>query len=303
MIYIPYWNDIFSSMDTASLQTFLAVAEKQSFSEAAESLYLTQPAVSKRIAALEDELKTRLFDRIGRKISLTEAGRALLAHAKTILLEMEDSKRDIANLSGSVGGRLSIGTSHHIGLHRLPPVLRSYNAHYPDVELDLHFMDSEVACRAVLSGDLELGIVTLPPEPITDLASSLIWPDPLAIVVNQDHPLAAMTQPTLKDLAVYPAILPAIGTYTHNLLERSFAPKKISLKVGMTTNYLETIKMMVTVGLGWSALPVNMITDDLIILNIAKLHLERQLGIVRHRARTLSNAAKAMIDELESSAT
>jgi DNA-binding transcriptional LysR family regulator len=285
-------------MDTSSLQTFLTVAEKQSFSEAADALYLTQPAVSKRIAALEDELKTRLFDRIGRKISLTEAGHALLVHAKTILLEMEDSKREIANLRGTVAGRLSIGTSHHIGLHRLPPILRRYSSTYPEVELDLHFMDSEVACRAVLSGDLELGIVTLPPTPLPELYSEVIWPDPLVFVVGRDHPLAKKAKASLRQLADYPAILPSKGTYTRELLEQNFAPLGLSLQVGMSTNYLETIKMMVGVGLGWSVLPESMLSSELVAIPISKMTIARQLGVVHHQARTLSNAARAMMDTL-----
>jgi DNA-binding transcriptional LysR family regulator len=299
MIYIPFGNGYFSPMDTGSLQTFLTVAEKQSFSEAAESLYLTQPAVSKRIAALEDELKTRLFDRIGRKISLTEAGRALLAHAKNILLEMEDSKREIANLSGTVAGRLTIGTSHHIGLHRLPPILRKYSADYPEVELDLHFMDSEVACRAVLGGDLELGIVTLPPTPLPDLYSEVIWPDPLVFVVGRDHPLAKESKVSLQRMAGYAAILPSKGTYTRELLEQNFAPAGLALQVGMSTNYLETIKMMVSVGLGWSVLPASMLSPELATIPMTKITIARQLGVVHHQARTLSNAARAMIKTLQ----
>ena len=285
-------------MDTASLNTFITAAETESFSLTAERLYLTQPAVSKRIAALEDELGARLFDRIGRRVSLTEAGRALLGRAKIILQDIEDSRRLISNLTGTVAGRLSIGTSHHIGLHRLPPVLRHYSAKYPEVELDLHFMDSEAACRAVLAGDLELGIVTLPPQPLAELTSEEIWPDPLVIVVGRDHPLSSEGQVKLAQLTDFPAILPAQGTYTRELLETCFAPSGLRLKVGMTTNYLETIKMMVSVGLGWSVLPVSMMSEELLPLAVDGIELARQLGVVRHRARTLSNAAHAMLDIL-----
>jgi DNA-binding transcriptional LysR family regulator len=286
-------------MDTASLNTFITAAETESFSLTAERLYLTQPAVSKRIAALEDELGARLFDRIGRRVSLTEAGRALLVRAKIILQDIEDSRRLITNLSGIVAGQLSIGTSHHIGLHRLPPVLRQYSARYPEVELDLHFMDSEAACRAVLAGDLELGIVTLPPQPLAELESEIIWPDPLAIVIGHDHPLGIAKRITLAQLADYPAILPAQGTYTRELLETRLLPSGVTLKVGMTTNYLETIKMMVSVGLGWSVLPASMMSEELILLAVDDIELARQLGVVRHRARTLSNAANAMLEVLQ----
>jgi len=139
-------------MNIASLKAFLAVADAASFSLAAERLFLTQPAISKRIAALESELDARLFDRIGRTVSLTEAGRALQPRARTILVDVEDSVRAITNLSGEVHGTLRFATSHHIGLHRLPPALKSFTRQYPDVRLDIQFMDSEAACLAVEHG-------------------------------------------------------------------------------------------------------------------------------------------------------
>jgi len=286
-------------MDTANLQTFIAAAELKSFSLAAEQLYLTQPAVSKRVATLEAELGTTLFDRIARRVSLTEAGRALLPRAKTILREIEDSRRLISNLTGTMAGQLNIGTSHHIGLHRLPPVLRQFSKSYPDVVLDLQFMDSEAACRAVQTGDLELGIVTLPLEPLADLKSELIWPDPLDIVVAREHPLAKKSRLDFQQLAEHPAILPSPSTYTRQLLERSVAQAGGKLVASMTTNYLETIKMMVSVGLGWSVLPRSMLNEELLTMKIRGIKLTRQLGVVRHQTRTLSNAASAMINTLQ----
>jgi DNA-binding transcriptional LysR family regulator len=112
-------------MDIAALQAFVAVADCGSFSRGAEQVHLTQPAVSKRIAALEDELGARLFDRIGRGIHLTPAGEALLGRARNVLKELEDVKRGITNLSGSISGELLLATSHHIGLHRLPGVAQA----------------------------------------------------------------------------------------------------------------------------------------------------------------------------------
>ena len=286
-------------MDIDALQAFVAVAENQSFSQAAAQLFLTQPAVSKRVAGLESELDTRLFDRIGRKVELTETGLALLTRARNILLDVEDSRRAISNLSGKIGGRLSIGTSHHIGLHRLPPVLRSFTKQFSDVELDLHFMDSEEACRAVEHGDLELGIVTLPLEAPADLQVHFIWPDPLAVVVEKNHKLASKTSISLANLADEPAILPTHGTYTREIIEKTIAPEKLNLNIRLATNYLETIKMMVSIGLGWSVLPYSMINKDLSILNVNGLHLERKLGAVWHKNRTLSNSAQAMLNQLQ----
>ena len=281
-------------MDIANLSAFISVADTGSFSEASEHLFVTQPAISKRISALESELDVKLFDRIGRKVTLTEAGTALLDRARSILRQVDDSKRVIQNLSGHIAGKLSIGTSHHIGLHRLPPILRAFTSDYPEVELDLHFMDSEEACHAIEHGELELGIVTLPLIPAKVLNTKEVWPDPLDIVVNQAHPLALLKKITPKQLSDYPAILPTRGTYTRQIFEHTMRKHKLELKVGLSTNYLETIKMMVSVGLGWSVLPRSMLNKELKTLNIEGITLERKLGIVWHSGHTLSNAAKAM---------
>ena len=120
-------------MDTQHLQAFVAIAEQGSFSAAAEKLHLTQPAISKRIALLEDQLGTRLFDRVGRSVILTPAGKILLNKAQLILSEVTATQRAIADLKGEVQGQLSIATSHHVGLHYLPPVLREFSSLYSQV--------------------------------------------------------------------------------------------------------------------------------------------------------------------------
>ena len=285
-------------MDIALLKTFIAVAETGSFSVAAERLFVTQPAISKRIAALESELDVRLFDRIGRSITLTEGGQALLPRAQTILLELEDSIRAISSLSSDVRGTLRFATSHHIGLHRLPPTLKRFTQSYPQVRLDIRFMDSEAACTAVEHGDLELGIVTLPPAPSDNLSTEVIWVDPLSIVVSRNHPLAEKSAVTLGELAQHAAVLPASNTYTRQIAEEAFAHSGHVLKVALSTNYLETIKMLVSVGIGWSLLPATMLDRQLKELSVKGLSLQRSLGVVYHRERTLSNAARVLIGEL-----
>lgn len=286
-------------MDTQSLQAFLAVAETQSFSRAAEQLFLTQPAVSKRIATLESQINTRLFDRIGRRISLTEAGHLLLPQAKRILLAVEDSRRALANLSGQVGGRLTLATSHHIGLHRLPPILKHYTQHHPEVELDLHFLDSEFAYQSVQDGMLELAVVTLAPHPIEQLHVAKLWRDRLCFVCAPDHPLAQAPELTLETLCHYKCVLPGAMTFTRTLIEQRFAEAGLTLPVSMATNYLETLKMMCSVGLGWSLLPEGMVDSELVELTIDTAPIHRPLGYLVHTNRTLSNAARKMIDALE----
>jgi DNA-binding transcriptional LysR family regulator len=281
-------------MDLASLRAFVEVARYGSFSQAAEILFLTQPAISKRIAGLEEELSTRLFDRAGRQVLLTEAGRHLLPRAERIIHELTDIRRELSNLSGQVAGRLAMATSHHIGLHRLPLVLRAYSDNYPKVELDIRFMESEKACLAVEHGELELAVVTLPLKPADTLKSEIVWQDPLRPVVGLDHPLAEKTPATAKELLAYPAVLPTRGTYTRTILEQRIGQLHGEVNCTLSTDYLETLKMMVTIGLGWSLLPEILIDDNLKPLAIAELDLIRSLGILTHRKRTLSNAAQAM---------
>ena len=287
-------------MDTQALTAFLAVAESGSFSTAAERLFLTQPAVSKRIAQLEQQLGTRLFDRVGRRIRLTEAGEALLPRARQVLLDLEDMGRAISNLTGTVSGTLRIGTSHHIGLHRLPPVLRRFSREYPDVKLDIHFIDSEEAWEAVLHGDLEMGVVTLPPQPDPRLHSQAVWQDPLVFMAAPEHPLARLERVPLETLTGYSAILPSPVTFTRRIVESLFEEQALTLNISMSTNYLETIHMMVSIGLGWSVLPETMLDDSVVRLNVDTALPVRRLGVVTHPGRSRSNAAGAFLDILNS---
>jgi DNA-binding transcriptional LysR family regulator len=282
-------------MEITALQAFVEVADRASFSDAAQALYLTQPAVSKRVAQLESELGTRLFDRIGRRVSLTATGAALLPRARRLINDARDLKRLISDLSGEVRGRLVMGTSHHIGLHRLPAPLKRFTEYFPQVELDIRFMDSEAACRAVETGDLELAIVTLPPDQPPNLRLETIWHDPLAFMVGLEHPLAGRDTVDLPELAAYPAVLPGGTTYTRGILERALREAALGLHVAMATNYLETLRMLVATGLGWSLLPATLRDGEVHVLRVGGLRLSRDLGAATHRRRRLSNAATEMI--------
>jgi DNA-binding transcriptional LysR family regulator len=285
-------------MDTQNLQAFLLVAETGSFSLAAEQLHLTQPAVSKRVALLEERLQRSLFDRIGRNISLTEAGEALLPHAKRIAQELLFAVQSVRDLEGEVGGTLRLATSHHIGLHRLPPILSYYSKAFPHVHIDIDFMDSEQAYDLIAQGKAELAIVTLSPGDEGSMITRPIWRDPLDFMVQREHILAGGGQLTLADLSAHPAILPGLNTYTGQIIKRLFDQQGMQLQVSMATNYLETIRMMASVGLGWTILPRSMADHSLEKLDVDNAHIERTLGCVYHRDRSLSRAATAFMDAL-----
>lgn len=285
-------------MDTDSLKAFLAVADQQSFSLAAEQLYITQPAVSKRIAALENQLNCKLFDRIGRNVHLTEAGQALLPQSRRILQDIKEAVRSIQDLRGSVSGRLSMGISHHIGLHRLPPILRQYSQQYPDVKLDIDFMDSEQAHQLILHGEMDLAVITLSPTGEQQLQSMPVWEDPLTVTVAHNHPLAQYRSVNAEMLSQHTALPPGLNTYTGQIIKDLFDQRGLSMNIGMSTNYLETIKVMVSIGLGWSILPLTLLDDSVIALEWEGQALSRTLGCVHHRNRSLSNAAEAFIELL-----
>ncbi|MBH2035650.1 MAG: LysR family transcriptional regulator [Pseudomonadales bacterium] len=289
-------------MDLASLNAFIAIAETGSFSLAGERLHLTQPAISKRIAGLEQQLKVRLFDRLGREINLTEAGRALLPRAYQILGVLDDTRRALSNLSGEVTGRLTLATSHHIGLHRLPPLLRAFTRAHPQVALDIQFLDSEVAYEEVLHGRAELAVITLAPETREPVRAVGVWDDPLDFVAAPEHPLACIGPVTLADVARHPAVFPGGNTFTHHIVRRLFEAEGLTPNIGMSTNYLETIKMMVSIGLAWSVLPRTMLDEQVARLPLAGIQLHRRLGYILHSERTLSNAAKAFMALLDAQA-
>ena len=286
-------------MDLATLNAFIAIAELGSFSEAAERLHLTQPAVSKRIASLEQQLNVRLFDRLGREVSLTEAGRALLPRAYQILNVLDDTRRALVNLNGEVSGRLTLATSHHIGLHRLPPLLRAFTRAHPQVALDIQFLDSEVAYEEVLHGRAELAVITLAPETREPVHAVAVWDDPLDFVAAPEHPLARNGPVSLTDVALHPAVFPGGNTFTHHIVRRLFEAQGLMPNIAMSTNYLETIKMMVSIGLAWSVLPRTMLDEQITRLSLPGIQLSRQLGYISHTERTLSNAARAFMRLLD----
>ena len=333
-------------MNFIELQTFLEVAEQKSFSKAATSLHLSQPAISKRIQVLEDSLNVVLFDRVGNTVLLTAAGELLYPQAQQILQGLQDAQRQLRNLSQTVSGELRLATSHHIGLHRLAPVLHKFVGLYPDVQLSIRFEDSEVAHQMALRGDIEFAVVTLNPEPEPLLSHKVIWHDPLHFVtqanpkVKNDEPkndteiqkpkkdtenFAPQIFPgngfghvaTLASLAAQPCVLPGLNTYTGRIVNEQFSQAGIRLNPTMSTNYLETIGMLVGVGLGWGVLPGSMISrltlsnqingnlknDGIDNVKLEKIEvpgvqMSRTLGWISNPNRSLSNAAQAFYQVL-----
>ena len=285
-------------MDLPSLETFLAVAELGSFSAAGQKLYLTQPAVSKRIANLESQLNASLFDRIGREVTLTEAGHLLMGKAQQLLNDMRELQSSVSQLSETGVRSLSLASSHHIGLHYLGPLLRQFSQDNPLAKLDLRFMESEQAISSLLNRDIELVLTTIPSPLPKDLVAQTFWKDELIFVAAHDDPLAQKKRIRLNELTYSNAILPEPGTTTYKIIEQTFNRHHIPLKRVIHVNYLETIHALVSNGLGWSLLPKKMIAAELQQLDVDGVELNRNLGLIEHKQRTLSNGARAFKEVL-----
>ena len=286
-------------MNTTNLATFVAVMQTGSISSAAEKLYITQPAVSKRIKNLEDEFGTALFDTVGRSIIPTAAAYDLLPFVRRWLDDYEACKASLQHAKEVASGRLVIGTSHHIGLHHLAHVLKRFIQTYPAVQLEVRFVDSEEAHKAVLEGESSLAFLTLPPTFDRRLNYHTLWSDPLYFVTGTLSPLAQKSKVSLLQLAHYPAILPAANTFTSQITLAEFAKHNLRPYATMSTNPLESIRMLVSVGLGWSVLPETLINQDLIKIDMAEnIELQRHLGLVTNPNLTRSASMQALLSML-----
>jgi DNA-binding transcriptional LysR family regulator len=171
--------------------------------------------------------------------------------------------------------------------------LNKFSRTFPGVKIDIEFMDSEQAYELIGQGKVELAVVTLAPNSEESIIAEAVWSDPLDFMVSVGHILATQKNCDLKFLSQCPAILPGLNTYTGQIVKRLFDRHDLQLQVSMATNYLETVRMMASVGLGWTVLPRSMIDESLRAIDVPGDTIERTLGLVYHRGRTLSRAALA----------
>src|SRR5512137_2724368 len=189
-------------MTLAQLRTFLAAARHMSFSRAAEELHLTQPAVSAQIVALENALKAKLFDRSGRKLTLTDAGRLALSAADDILRRIDQFEGELADLLTPGAGTLKIGASHVVGIYLLPAILAEFRTKYPGAEVVVRVDTRHKVVEMVLRGELDLAVTAeRAPESAARLATTPIARDRLVLVAPPSHPLAEVGVVTPEELA------------------------------------------------------------------------------------------------------
>jgi len=295
-------------MDINNLQAFIEVADKRSFSRSAETLKLTQPAVSKRIAALESELASRLFDRVGRTVHLTEAGKVLLPSALKINSEVSKIEDEISSLGKEVRGKLSIGSAEHVCVDRLQPILKAYRRSYPDVDIDLKFKRTEETLSAVENGTIEMslccGIDAVEiAKSYSRLRSVEVWSDKLYVVIEKGHPLTRQENVSIAQLAEHPAILPKDFSVVRKSIDKIMSNHQTEAAVSIEATGFSTIRTMASIGLGWACLPKSELDDSLAILNVDALELHLSAVLVRNPDRSMSRAAQAFVDSLPASLT
>lgn len=282
-------------IDHQQILAFLSVAECGSFSAAARQLHLTQPAISKRIALLEAQVGAPLFERMARQVILTEFGTQFIPAARQVRQAMDDLAAVTLDSNRPLSGRLTIALSHYVGLHLLPTVLEDFSRRYPDVLLDLRFMDSEAAILAVAQGAVRLAYGTLGHTPPPAIEAMTLWRERLVPLVALRH--TEPYTPTLHALAQrLPIIAPAAHTSTRQAIDIWLNAQKITPLAVIEVNQLDSIALLVGTGIGWSILPETLQNAGLARLSDSSEMLpERQLGLITQKNRPIHRLAEAFM--------
>ncbi|ARU63887.1 hypothetical protein CBW65_12485 [Tumebacillus avium] len=275
------------------------VAEKKSFSRAAEALRLTQPAISQQIHTLEEYYGTKLFERTSKRVELTSAGETLLPYAKQILDLSAKSKGALDDLMGRVTGKLTIGATFTIGEYILPQVLAEYTQRFPEVELNLLIHNTEEIGEMMLDYSIDAGVVEgrLQHRHLT-LTSFL--DDEVVLFAPPGHPLADVSKVRAEQLEEHTFILREAGSGTRATAEDylqkiGVAPRKI-ISIGST----QGIKEAVEAGMGLAILSKwcvrrEMLAGSLQRLTLDGFHYTRPLSVLERAGRFQSRAASEFV--------
>lgn len=286
-------------MTLEQLRIFVAVAERQHVTRAAQALNLAQSAVSASIAALEERHATRLFDRVGRGIALTEAGRLFVVEAKAVLARAAAAERALAELGGLLRGTLAVQASHTIAGYWLPRHLAGFRRASPGVAVRLSLGNTLQVAQAVHDGGAELGFVE---GDIDDpaLAGAPVARDQLVIVVAPDHPWAARAV-TTEDLLRADWVMREPGSGTRSTFEAALrrlglSPAALSVVLEMPSN--EAVRAAAEAGLGAAVISASVAAPGLeagLLHRVALPLAGRPFRAVWHRQRYLGRAARELL--------
>lgn len=222
-------------MELRRLRYFLAVAEKLSFTRAADQLRVTQPTLSHQIKALEEEIGTTLFDRVGRKIYLTPSGEALREYARQALNAITSATTAISELEGLAHGTLAIGVFESFSGSLLPPLLAEFSRLYPGVHVTVHQLPSGQLEEELDKGNLDLGIAYSPPA-TNHVVAEKLFDEPLVLVVGAGHPLARKKKIHMTALNGEPLMLLTVDFPSRRLLNERFATVGVKPRIVLEIN-------------------------------------------------------------------
>jgi len=279
------------------LHAFEAVARLRSFSRAAEEMHLTQPAVSKLIRLLTEEIGLPLLEQIGKKVFLTEAGEALFATCADWLETWDRFEQSIANLKGLKQGRLRIATVT-TAKYFMPRVLGPFCAEYPGVDIAMEVVNRDRLLERLFSNRDDLYIMGVPPDG-KDIESEPLMANDLVVVAGSSHPLAGRAQIPLRELGAHPFLVREQGSGTRMTVERVFNEYRVSFQVRMELGSNEAIKQAVAGGLGLAVLSRSTLHPeagkDLVVLDVEGFPIRRAWYVVRPKGKQLSVVAETFL--------
>lgn len=290
-------------MNMRHLAVFHAVAEAGNLSRAAEALYITQPAASRQIKALEDALGLQLLHREPRGVRLTDAGQTLAGYAARIFALSSRARSLMEEIRNLKSGRLSLGASTTIGNYLLPPVLSRFRSLYPGIEIHLEVGNTENVQRLLLEDRIDLGFTEGFVED-EELEAEIFMHDELAIVVAPDHPLAHRGIADLDELCQHQWVMREPGSGTQAVLEHIMQTHDLELPATFTLGNTEAVKCAVLAGAGIAGISYLTVVNELRAGTLVHIHcndarFQRPLHRLRHRNHRTGPATRAFLELLE----
>ncbi len=278
------------------LNVFEAVARLLSYSRAAESLHLSQPAVSMQIRQLEDEIGLPLFDKLGRRIQLTEAGHELHRYSQGINRMLSEAEEVMESLKGLNRGRLKVAVASTVN-YFAPRLLAAFSKTYPGVNLHLDVTNRKSLVRLLNENEADMVLMGQPPDSM-ELVTEAFMENPLVMIAPSGHPLAEEKNIGLRRLANECFVMREPGSGTRQAMERFFLDQGMQLQVSMHMTRNEAIKQSVRAGLGLSVVSRHTIeleleTRRLVELDVQGFPIIRQWHLVYRKGKRLSPIAEA----------
>jgi DNA-binding transcriptional LysR family regulator len=287
-------------VEQRQLRTFRTVARTLSFTRAAAELGYVQSNVTAQIKTLESELGVPLFDRLGRKVVLTDAGRVLLRYAERILDLSEEAREAVAD-DGEPTGTLVIGASPSLSAYRLPRLLRRFGRRFPRVKLSFRPTPHEELGSRVADGSLDVAFLLEGPVRSASLRSEELAEERLVVLAPPDHPLAGSTRVSPADLAGEQILLTEPGCNYRLMFERELAEAGVEPAATLGFDGVETVKQCVAAGMGIAMLPAVTVEAELERGELAALRwagrdLSIPVQVIRHKDKWVSPALAAFLE-------